>query len=502
MSATIDRWPVIVGVGESRQRSKDLRQALEPLELMAQALAAAQADAGCVVLPQVDKLCVIQEFSWPYADAPTSLAERLGMPAKAREYGPVGGETPVRFLHECALAIARGEAEVAAVVGAEAQYSVNAARAQGVQLPWSARDDETPLVRGAVHQHPLARQLGVATPATAYPLFEQATQAKWGLTPAQAQGESAQLWASLSAAAAANPMAWDQRRHSAEEIAHIDANNRLIAWPYPLRMVANPAVNLGAGFLLTSRAQALAWGIAPERLIHVMMGAHASDPANFMARDDLARAHGQEAVLDAVRAFQGPKAAWSHVELYSCFPVVPKLAKRRLQLPPDQAISCTGGLSFFGAPLNNYMSHAVAAMVRQMRQAPGGPGLLFGQGGYMTKHHAVVLGHAPGDSQRLDGGSVQSQADAQRAPPPELAMDHVGPARVESHTVLFARDGRPTHGVVVLRTPDARRLIARVDADDRRSMTRLMAMDASAVGADGQVTTGADGVPCWQLTTA
>jgi acetyl-CoA acetyltransferase len=215
MNATIERWPVIVGIGESRQRSKDLSQALEPLELMAQALEAAQADAGCAVLPQVDKLCVIQEFSWPYADAPGLLAQRLSMPATTREYGPVGGETPIRFLHECALAIARGEAEVAAVVGAEAQYSVNAARAHGVDLPWSPRDDDTPLVRGAIHQHPLARQWGVATPATAYPLFEQAAQAKWGLTPAQAQLESAQLWAGLSAAAAANPMAWDQRLRSA-----------------------------------------------------------------------------------------------------------------------------------------------------------------------------------------------------------------------------------------------------------------------------------------------
>jgi hypothetical protein len=269
-------------------------------------------------------------------------------------------------------------------------------------------------------------------------------------------------------------------------------------------MVANPAVNMGAAFILTSRGQALAWGIPTERMVHVMMGAHASDPINYLERDDLGRSPGQEVVLDAARAYAAPASSapnWAAIELYSCFPVVPKLARRRLQLPPDQSISCTGGLSFFGAPLNNYMSHAVAAMVRQMRQAPGGPGLLFGQGGYMTKHHAVVLGHGPGDASALLGsGSVQAQADATRTPPPPLAMGHQGTAQVESHTVLFARNGAPTHGVVVLRTPEHARLIARVPPEDRASLARLMALDASAVGVSGHVDADAQGLPRWRIT--
>jgi acetyl-CoA C-acetyltransferase len=70
-------------------------------------------------------------------------------------------------------------------------------------------------------------------------------------------------------------------------------------------------------------------------------------------------------------------------------PCVPKMARRTLGLGADVKPTVAGGLTFFGAPLNTYMTHAACAMVRQLR---GGArlGLLYGQGGFVTKHHALV----------------------------------------------------------------------------------------------------------------
>ena len=504
MTSDLSRWPVIVGVGESRQRSKDLNHAKEPLALMTDALKAAQQDAGVDLWRAVDGLYVIRQVSWPSDDTPHRLAKQLGMSAKHPVHGPIGGETPIRFLHEGARAIWHGECQAVAVVGAEAQYSVNAARALGHHLPWSACDPHSDPLRGGDHQHPLAKTLGVATPATAYPLFEHAAHAHWDLTPAQAHAESAQLWSHLSQVAAQNPSAWNTQAWRPSDVAEVGPHNRPIAWPYPLRMVANPAVNMGAAFILTSRGQALAWGIPTERMVHVMMGAHASDPINYLERDDLGRSPGQEVVLDAARAYAAPASSapnWSAIELYSCFPVVPKLARRRLALSPAAPISCTGGLSFFGAPLNNYMSHAVCAMVRQMRTQPSGLGLLFGQGGYMTKHHAVILGHAPGDPGIWDhDGNLQALADRARGAAPVLDMAYTGEALVESHTVLFDRESQVRHGVVVLRSPQGARLLARVAANDHASLDCLMSAHTSAVGALGSVSTSTDGVPEWRVT--
>src|SRR3569833_2329267 len=66
------------------------------------------------------------------------------------------------------------------------------------------------------------------------------------------------------------------------------------------------------------------------------------------------------------------------------------MARRTLGLGPDVEPTVTGGLTFFGAPLNTYMTHAACAMVRRLR---GGArlGLLYGQGGFVTKHHALVV---------------------------------------------------------------------------------------------------------------
>ena len=500
MNTWLDNAPVIVGVGEITQRTKDPAQAMEPLALMAAALRAADLDAGGSVLALVDSLDVVQEFSWPYADAPRQLNNLMGMNARRRTYGPVGGETPVHFIHEAALRIWRGESNVAAVVGAEAQYAATAAQRQGFALPWSPRDDAVKLVRGADYLHPTAVKLGVASPASVYPFYENATQVAWGQSPAQGRAEAGQLWERCSAVAASNPHAWQRDSLSADAIVNTGDGNRMVAWPYTKRMVANPLVNQGAGVLLTSRSQARQLGIAEERLTYVWCGAAAHEPADYLFRDKYTSAPAQEAVLERILQQVGDLGAFDQLELYSCFPVVPKMARRTLALQADASMTCAGGLSFFGAPLNNYMSHAAAAMVRALRGRQDARGLLYGQGGYLTKHHAVVLGSYPSAAIRLsDDYSVQAAADARRGPVPPLAMDHAGPAAIETHTVLYRKDGSPQHGVVIARTPAGGRLLAKVEADDSSGIATLVDLQRSPIGRNGHVSHGVDGLPVWSF---
>ena len=157
--------------------------------------------------------------------------------------------------------------------------------------------------------------------------------------------------------------------------------------------------------LLTSLARARAAGIPDRRLVHVWGGAAADEPRDYLARDDYRHSGAMEAVLEAAVAVVGGggAAGFDLVELYSCFPCVPKMARRTLGLGPEVVPTVAGGLTFFGAPLNNYMGHAAVAMVRRLRDAPGGAvGLLYGQGEYVTKHHALVVASRP----REDGGAA------------------------------------------------------------------------------------------------
>jgi acetyl-CoA C-acetyltransferase len=492
-----ERIPVVVGIGEIVDRPETFTAALEPLMLLEQAIKRAEADAGASLIADVDSLDVVNFLSWRYHAPERLLAQRLGVSPAHCYYGPVGGESPIRYLHEAALRIARGECKVAVVCGAEAQSSATKAERAGATLPWTpfADDAEEPK-RGADYQKPLAVKLGVFRPVSVYPLYEAASSASWGQTPRQALAESGELWSRYSKVASTNPNAWLKRKFTAEEITTSSADNRPIAWPYTKLMVANPMVNMGAALILTSLARARAAGIAESRLIYPLGGASAEDPRDYLARDQFAESHPQNAVLNAVKDLAGG-ADFDAVELYSCFPCVPKMARRTLGLGPDVEPTVTGGLTFFGAPLNTYMTHAACAMVRRLREGAR-LGLLYGQGGFVTKHHALVLSREPPKAGLSQDISVQADADLHRGTVPEFVSEASGKGKVESFTALFGRDGNIEHGVVMLRTEADARTLARVPATDTTTLAHLMNIERTPVGTLGEIRMAADGVPEWR----
>lgn len=466
---------------------------------MERSLRAAEADSGAALLAQVDSIDIVLERSWPYADAPALLAQRLGIQPARNVYGVTGGESPVRYIHEAALRIARGESRVSAITGAESRYTVEAANKAGVKLPWTEPVPWPATPVSAAFTHPVAVAHGVLMPIYIYPLYENASQAAWGQTPREALAESGALWSRYSEVAATNPMSWLRKTFSAEEIVTPTPSNRMIAWPYTKQMVANPLVNMGASVLMTSLGNALAAGIPEDRLVYVWSGAQASEPRDFMSRDQFERSHAQDLVMETVLDQAGGDAsAFGMLELYSCFPVVPKMARRTLGLSADARMTSTGGLSFFGAPLNNYMTHAAAGLVRQLREDRGALALLYGQGEFVTKHHAIVLGArlpAPGALQ--EDYSVQSAADARRAPVPEVLAEYEGPARIETFTVIHDRSGAPDKGVVVGLTPGGQRLMAAVDRADTAMIGLLLDLDRSPIGSPGRVRARGDGLLQW-----
>lgn len=482
MAADTDRTPVIVGVGDIRRREADIDNPASPLDLMQQALEAAAADCGAAVLPQLDSLDVVAQVTWLYDDPAGRLCRQMGIAPARAVHTLVGGQTPIECLHEAALRIARGETRIAAVVGGEAQYTLNALRKRGIEPPWPPAAPGTPRPkRGIDYLRRQQVELGVATPPTVYPLFENACTAAWGLTPREAMAESAAIWGTYARIAARNPYSWIADAPDAEAIGKVTPENRLIAWPYTKSMVANPNVNQSAALIVTSLGEARRLGLDPGRFVYLRGGAAAQEPKDYLDRASFTDCPSQQATLRGVMDAAGLAERPDLIEIYSCFPIVPKLARRELGLSQDAVMTVAGGLSFFGAPLNNYMGHAATAMVRALRSGEGATGLLYGQGGYMTTHHAVVLATTPGGPLAED-----YQARVERAPVPPADLDYQGPAEIETFTVLYGRDGAATHGAVVARTPNGTRTLARV-APEPAAIARLVDTAASPVGARGTV---------------
>jgi acetyl-CoA C-acetyltransferase len=159
----------------------------------------------------------------------------------------------------------------------------------------------------------------------------------------------------------------------------------------------------------------------------------------------------------------------------------------------------TGGLTFFGAPLNTYMTHAAVAMVRKLRQG-GKLGLLYGQGGFVTKHHGLVLSReAPKETLQQDT-SVQDEADRNRRKVPDFVTEAIGKGKVEAFTVIYKGKGKGEveHGVVMMRTEGDQRALARIPASDTATLAHLLNLDRTPVGSVGAIATAEDGVLEWR----
>jgi acetyl-CoA C-acetyltransferase len=126
-------------------------------------------------------------------------------------------------------------------------------------------------------------------------------------------------------------------------------------------------------------------------------------------------------------------------------------------------------------------------------------GLLYGQGGFVTKHHALVLSRQPPKQALKQDTSVQAEADRHRRKVPEFVTEAAGKGKVESFTVIYRGNGEVEHGVVMMRTERDARTLGRVPASDGKTLAYLQNMHRTPVGTSGDIVTAEDGVLEWRV---
>ncbi|MFZ1741235.1 MAG: acetyl-CoA acetyltransferase [Pontixanthobacter sp.] len=499
MSTNTTRIPVIVGVGQINDRPDNPHEGLDPVGLMAAALRMADVDGGGGWLESVESVALVDQIAMRHLNPlPDKLCDALAINPVRRYQTPLPmGDSPIMLLNEAANRIGAGEITVAAIVGAEALRT--AAKLAALRQGGSAFDHNIMRSRKNKSAPSYLAQYGLVAPVDCYPIYENATRAAWGQSLAEGQAESGTIWSLFSQVAEQNEGAWIRQPKSAEEIIEPTPDNRPIAFPYTKLMVANSSVNQGAGFIVTSLAEARRRGVPEERLIYVGNGAAAHENDDFLARDRYDFSAGmQVSITETLALNQLGIAEIDHAELYSCFPCVPKMARRILDWPVDRPASVFGGLTFGGGPIGNYMSHAVVSMVETLR-AGGTNGLLFANGGYATHNHSIVL-----SSQRIEAAEFprsfdyQAQADDLRGPVPKLDETYSGRGKIESYTVFYNRDGTPRDGTIIARNSVGSRFCAKVSGDDTLLITWLTDGMSEPVGTDGTGVRGKDGLLYWQ----
>jgi acetyl-CoA C-acetyltransferase len=498
-----ERIAVIIGVGQVNDRPLNPTEGLDSLGLMQAALRRAEADSGVGILDRLDWLGVVDQISFPdpaiHDHVARGLAARPTTVVKTRD---ASGDGPVRLINDAANLIAAGTIRFAAVTGGEAMRTSNKRaqdRLRSMSSPGAVAKVNRLSDAAEANASRLARSYRLLTPTDVYPLYENATRAAWGLTAAEAQAETAAIWSDFSKIAAANPNAWLRTPVTAQEISKVTADNRMISYPYTKLTVANNSVNQGAAVIITSLAAARTLGVAERKLVYVGAGAASHEQDDFLERDSYQHSASLTASIVQALEFNAITSDdLTHVELYSCFPCVPKMARRVLGWPLEKPHSVYGGLTFGGGPIGNCMMHAAAAMTENLRVG-GGNGLIVANGGYATHNHSIVLSSQQRPEVRLPRSyDVHAVADALRGPTPSINEHYVGPGKMETFTAPFGRDGKPTFATVIARNPAGERLLALVSPDDQRLLQALVDGEREPVGSDGFTEKREDGLLRWR----
>jgi hypothetical protein len=254
-------------------------------------------------------------------------------------------------------------------------------------------------------------------------------------------------------------------------------------------MNAFNTVNLASALILTSTATAKLLNVPASKWIYPLGGAGTQDAAEFWLRPNFHSSPSIERSIDAaLHVTQTNKTELDLIDIYSCFPIVPKIAASHLGLPitaGDTPLTLLGGLTSFGGAGNNYSMHALTEMTRQLRAGKGTKGLVLCNGGVLSYQYVVVLSR----EERREGSyplenPLPEILDDVKVP--ELAMSAEGEAVVETYTVEFKRDGSPLRGHVIGRLKSSgKRFLA--NHGDEATLRQMAAGKGEIVGRSGWV---------------
>ena len=461
------RTPVIVGAAQVTDRIEDPTAARTPLELMVDAVRSAAVDAGTTTVLRGLELIAVVGGLWSYPDPGRQIAQRISADRTATLLTEFSGHIPQALINHIAGRIQAGDLSTAVACGGEANRAARRARRTATER----RRDLDPLLPPAERFGPplimsddAESERGVLAPAFVYPVIDSAIRHARGETIEEHRDRISALWAGLSVVASQNPHAARQEALTAAEIKEPTDGNRMVGFPYTVAMNANNNVDQASAVIICSAGRARELGVPIDQWIFIHAGALSTDTARLTNRHELHRSPGiRHAGRRCLELAHTSVDDLTHVDLYSCFPSSVQVSASELGLDTDRSLTVTGGLTFAGAPINNYSGQALAAMVHRLRDEPG-RGLIHANGGYVTSHAMAVYGNEPPPAGRFRSGHPQEPVDAE----PTRAADHqhVGSATVEAYSVIHDRAGSPEWALVALRTPDDARTWGRTTDPD------------------------------------
>jgi len=459
---TLDpRTPVLVGCAAASQRLDDPGAAQEAVGLMVAACEAAASDATSPDLLRKAAVIAVPKGSWGYHDAARLVAGAVGA-SGARTMRAELGVLQTTLVERAASAIARGELDVAVVVGGEARWRDVRAGITGGAAP--VTDDA-----GAVPDEVIAPEgmiisneeiaAGLVTAVSQYALIENARRRADGQTLDEHAASVAELWSRFSLIARDNPDAWNREPMAPDEIRRAGPRNKALAWPYNKWHNSQWNVDQAACLILCSAETARAHGIPTDRWVFPLAIAQSNHMIPVSQRRQIHRSPGFSLTAAGALALAGVGVDdVAYIDAYSCFPIAVRTQALELGLGPDRPMTVTGGMTFAGGPFNNYVLQSSTKMAQILRSDPPAIGLVTAISGMITKQGVSLWSATPPAGPPYRSADVSAEVAAATPVIPSGAAI-AGAATVATYTVISGPDGAG-RAVVLADQADGSRCIA------------------------------------------
>ena len=439
-------------------RVDDLTRAKEPLLMMLEATRLAEEDTGKGnFLDQVQSVRVIRGM-WEYDNPAQAISEEIGAIGAETVGTLIGGNQNQAVINETASDILNDGLDIALITGAENGNSSTKARKAGVELPVTSTPGKYDKVIGAAQQpehHDYEVAKGIRAAIQVYPMYDNAIRHHRRESLDAHIVRVSNLWKRFNDIGCKNPNAWVQKSMTAEQIRTPSRTNRRISFPYTKFMNANMSVNMGAALIMCSVQKARELKIDPSQWVYPWAGVSGYDHFSASVRDNFYTSPGIRLVAKKLLELSDTQVdQLDTVDLYSCFPSAVQIAAQEYGLKEDRPLTVTGGLTFGGGPLNNYVMHSIARTVELLRQTTNGRGLVSANGGNLYKHVHGIYGKEPPRND-FCVANVQDQINA--LPSRVCLPVYRGKATIESYTVMYDSNEQPTRGHISCLTPEGHR---------------------------------------------
>ncbi len=428
---------VLIGAGAADQRLADPGAGLDTTELMTEALRAALSDTGVTGLGG--------RIGW--IGATRGLCH---LPDAARRIGEAAGAEPHTVAMDVGIpqqtlinlafdAIRSRRFDIAVVCGGETKHRTDVARRAGLELPGHDQGDLVPdeefSPSGEIVAGP-EKEIGAVVPVQQYAMIENARRAAHGWTLGWHRDEIAVRWHSFNQVARLNRLAAFGEPMRPEEIRDPAPANRPMAFPYNKWHNSQWGVDQAAALVLCSAGTAESLGVPRDRWVFPHVGLESSMSLSLSRRAEMHRWPAMAVLGAAATSHIGRRVAEvEHIELYSCFPAAVAVQQSELEVNPDRVCTLTGGMSFAGGPLNNFVFQATVAMIDQLRAEPGAFGAVTAVSGLLTKPGLTIWSTEPPAAGLL----IADLADEARAATAEAPLDEdpVGEGTVATYAVVY-----------------------------------------------------------------